>query len=120
MLTAIGTDARASALALQPDGRAILAGGSATDGVLSLALARYLPSAPQVGSFTAAPNPVAAGSLVTLTAGDITGANPGATVTGVAFYYVDGSGIEQFLGYAADTDVSSGESPFAPVKIARH
>jgi hypothetical protein len=54
----------------------------------------------QVGSFAAAPSPVAAGNPVTLTADRVTTATSGATVTKVAFYYVDSTtGFQQFLGY---------------------
>jgi hypothetical protein len=68
-----------------------------------------LPAEPQIGSFTASPNPVTAGSSVTLTAGHILDANPGATITQVAFY-VDSNGdgklepaTDALLGYATQT-----------------
>src|SRR5262249_53419976 len=41
---------------------------------------------PQLGSFTASPNKVPAGSSVTLTAANVVALNPGSTVTQVAFY----------------------------------
>jgi uncharacterized delta-60 repeat protein len=103
--TAIGYNARVAAMALLPDGRAVVAGAMNTaQNVESFALTRFLGSAPspspvQVGSFAATPNPVAAGSPVTLTAGGVTTANAGATVTRVAFYAVDASGAVLFLGY---------------------
>jgi hypothetical protein len=53
----------------------------------------------QVGSLTATPNPVAAGSPITLTAGGVTTTNAGATVTEVAFYVVNDAGVELLLGY---------------------
>jgi uncharacterized delta-60 repeat protein len=90
----------ANAMALQSDGKIVLAG---------TVLARYLPSSPQVGSMTASSNPVAAGNPVTLTAGNITDANPGAAITQVAFY-VDSNGdgkldstTDTLLGYATQT-----------------
>src|SRR5262249_10592698 len=101
-----------SAVAIQADGRAVVV-GSVIDPNLqkaSFALTRFTgssasPSPVQVGSLAAAPNPVTAGSSLTLTAGAITTANAGATITKVAFYALDGNGIEQFLGYAtANTD----------------
>jgi uncharacterized delta-60 repeat protein len=107
VMTLIGTDARASALVLQADGKAILAGISGANGVASLALARYLPSAPQVGSFTA--DPVTAGASVTLTASGTTDGNSGAAVTQVTFYAdSNGDGILQpgtdiLLGYGTQT-----------------
>jgi hypothetical protein len=45
-----------------------------------------LEARPQISSFSASPNPVTAGSNLTLTAGNITDANSGATVIQVAFY----------------------------------
>jgi uncharacterized delta-60 repeat protein len=106
--TAIPPDlnARATAMALQPDGRVILAGFQEGSGVDDVVLARYLPASTspspvQVGSLAAAPNPVAAGSSVTLTAGSVTTTSPGATIAMVAFYVVDAVGSEQFLGYGA-------------------
>jgi uncharacterized delta-60 repeat protein len=100
-----GTDLHG--MALEPDGRVVLAGigrPSGTTYPTDVALARFLPSAPQVGSFTASPNPVSAGSSVTLTAGGITDGNPGATVTQVAFYAdSNGDGVldagDAVLGY---------------------
>jgi uncharacterized delta-60 repeat protein len=71
----------------------------------NFAVARYLPSAPQIGSFTASPNPVTAGGSVTLTAANLTDGNPGSTVTQVAFYLdSNGDGIlepgtDTLLGY---------------------
>jgi hypothetical protein len=56
----------------------------------------------QIGSFTASPDPVTAGSLVTLTAANITDANPGATITHVAFY-VQINGNNTLLGYGTQT-----------------
>lgn len=73
-------------LALQDDGKVVTVGASTTDYHWDVALARYLPSSPTIGSFTASPNPVTAGSPVTLTAAKVTALNPNSTVTQVAFY----------------------------------
>src|SRR5262249_28319198 len=67
-------------------------------------LARYLPSAPQIGLFTASPNPVTAGSSVTLTAGNITDGNPGGTITQGAFSYFDSSGDNAALRTVSPTN----------------
>jgi uncharacterized delta-60 repeat protein len=69
---------------------------------------RLLPSAPQVGSFTANPNPAPAGSTVTLSAEGLTDGNAGATVTQVAFYAdTNGDGVldsgDTLLGYGTNT-----------------
>jgi uncharacterized delta-60 repeat protein len=88
----------------------ILAGGSINiGGGNDFAVARYLPSEPEIASFTASPNPVPSGSGVTLTASNITDANPNATITQVAFYRdSNGDGIlepgtDALLGYATQT-----------------
>jgi hypothetical protein len=65
-------------------------------------LACYLSSRAQIGSFTASPDPVTAGSNVTLTASNITLADPGSTITQVAFY-VQINGTNTLLGYGAQT-----------------
>jgi hypothetical protein len=54
---------------------------------------------PQIGSVTASPNPLATGSSLTLTASNISDEIPSATITQVTFYYFDGSGTKQVLGY---------------------
>jgi hypothetical protein len=91
-------------MALEPDGRVLLAGRDEPNypnGPTDVVLVRFLGSAPQIGSFTASPNPVTAGSLATLTASGITDGNPNSTITQVAFYYIDGAGAKQVLGYGA-------------------
>jgi uncharacterized delta-60 repeat protein len=89
--------AAVNAFALQPDGRVLLAGNARPTSntyPVDVALVRFLTSAPQIGSFNANPNPVPSGSTATLTAANITDANPGATVAQVAFYImIDGSGV---------------------------
>ena len=62
-----------------------------------MALVRFLGSAPQVGSFAASPDPVPSGGSTTLTASNLSDGNPGATITQVAFYYLDGTGTKQVL-----------------------
>jgi uncharacterized delta-60 repeat protein len=113
VVTKLGYGAFTSAMELQADGRVVLVGNINTAGpsaqdpspyVETFALTRFTgtstsSSAVQIGSFTASPATVQAGSPVTLTAGGITTANAGATIQKVAFYYVDSSGTEQFLGY---------------------
>jgi hypothetical protein len=66
-------------------------------------LSRYLPSESEIGSFTANPNPVTAGSVTTLTASNITDGNANSTITQVAFYYYDSTGTKQILGYGTQT-----------------
>jgi uncharacterized delta-60 repeat protein len=87
-----------TAVALQSDGKIVTtAVNSGTFGV-----ARYLPWEPQIGSFTASPNPVSAGSSLTLIASNISDANPGATITQVAFY-VSINGTNTLLGYGTQS-----------------
>src|SRR5262249_3869917 len=95
-----------TAMDMQSDGRVVVVGVMNTDTptVEYFALTRFFgpsssPSPVQIGSLTASTATVAAGSPVTLTAGGITTTNAGATITKVAFYAVDSSGAEQFLGY---------------------
>ena len=82
-------------VAIQPDGKIVLAGTEQTivNTKYAFALARFLPSEPQIGSCTANSSTVTDNTNVTLTAADITDANPGATITQVAFY-VDVNGTE--------------------------
>jgi uncharacterized delta-60 repeat protein len=94
----------ARALALEPDGRLVLAGSAYTANTVNnhptdVVLVRFLASAPQIGAFTANPNPVASGSSTTLTASNITDGNPNSTITQVTFYYFDANGNEVILGY---------------------
>jgi len=69
-----------------------------------LATPYALLGGPQIGSFTANPNPVTAGSSVTLTASNIRDANPDTTSTQVVFYSFDSSGTKQILGYGTQTN----------------
>jgi probable HAF family extracellular repeat protein len=61
-----------------------------------------VPTAVQIGSFTATPNSTTTGSLVTLTAANVTTRNVGKTITQVAFY-VRMNGVDTLLGYGTQT-----------------
>jgi uncharacterized delta-60 repeat protein len=103
-------------VALEPDGRIVVAGptvNATNTGVF--AVARFLAAGPQVGLFTASPNPVTSGGSVTLTAANVVPLNPGSTVTQVAFYRdSNGDGIldagDALLGYG--TQASTGTWTF--------
>jgi len=71
---------------IQTNGKIVVAGATVINGKFDFMLARYLPSEPEIGSFTANPNPVTVGSSVTLSASSITDGNPNSTITQVAFY----------------------------------
>jgi uncharacterized delta-60 repeat protein len=96
----------ASALAICPitgsanDGKIVIAGGGRSVGS---AVVRYLPSEPEIASFTAGTNPVTAGSSETLTASGITDGNTGSTITQVTSYYIDSNNTQQLLGYGSQT-----------------
>jgi len=90
----------AVSLALEPDGRIVVAGTPLNSG--GFALARFVAYGPEVGSFTASPNSVAAGSDLTLTAGNISDEIPSATITQVAFY-VQINGSNTHLGYGTQS-----------------
>jgi uncharacterized delta-60 repeat protein len=102
-----------NAVALQADGSIVAVGRafvtrSSRVRDSDFLVARYL-SDPIIGSFTANPNPVAAGSTVTLTAGNITTGNPASSIAQVAFYLDSNNdgrlepGSDQLLGYASQT-----------------
>jgi uncharacterized delta-60 repeat protein len=97
-------DDHGGGVVIQTDGKIVVAGSAWFGNVQKhdFMLARYLPSAPQIGSFTASPNPVTAGSSVTLTASNITLADPNSTITQVAFY-VPSNGTNTLLGYGTQT-----------------
>jgi uncharacterized delta-60 repeat protein len=86
---------RAGAIAVQGDGKIITMGLATIGGALVLSLARYLPSNSQIGWPAASPNPVAAGTNVTLTVSNISdNAYPATTVTQVTFYQdTNGNGV---------------------------
>jgi hypothetical protein len=77
-----------------------------------VALVRLLPSEPEIGSFTANPNPVASGSNVTLTASNISDGNPNSTVTQVTFYYYDLNGNKIVLGNGTSDGLGDGSLTF--------
>jgi len=110
-MSTIGSAAN-SVLVQQPsDGQIVVTGAvpdSSKGGASDFAVARYIgtTTGPQIGSFTSSGSTVTAGSIVTPTASNITDADPGATITKVTFYYIDGSGTQQVLG--TDTQVSGG------------
>ena len=83
---------------IQPDGKIVIAANDFGN----FRLARYGPSAAQIGSFTASPNPVTAGNTVTLTASNITLADPNSTIIQTAFY-VRFNGTNTLLGYGTQT-----------------
>jgi uncharacterized delta-60 repeat protein len=105
--TLIGTRSFGGWVTLQSNGDIVQAGSAYnSSGNQVFAVARYLPSEPQIGSFTANPNPVTSGSSLTLTASNITDGNPNSTITQVTFYYFDSNGNKVVLGYG--TEDSSG------------
>jgi uncharacterized delta-60 repeat protein len=83
---------------LQTNGDIVSTGSAST-----FLVARFLPSEPEIGSFTASASTVTAGSSLTLTASNISDGNPNSTITQVTFYYIDSSGIKQVLGYGTQT-----------------
>jgi uncharacterized delta-60 repeat protein len=85
------------AVAIQPNGEIVMVGRDNLN-IQDFAVARFLAAGPQIGSFTASPNPVTAGSSLTLTASNITDEIPSATITQVALYYYDGTGTKVTLG----------------------
>jgi uncharacterized delta-60 repeat protein len=89
----VAPTAGGNALAIQSDGKIVTVGVS---GGGDFIVGRYLAS--DIGSFTAAPNPVTAGSAVTLTAGGVTDGNPGATISSIAFFLVNPDGTNTLLG----------------------
>jgi len=124
-----GYAAKAQGLALEPDGRIIVAGASyavtsPSTGNNSFSLARFLAAGPQIGSFTASPNPVTAGSNLTLTAANVVDLNMTGTVTQVAFYVDtngDGKlepGIDTLLGYGTQTNTGTWTFTFDTTGLA--
>jgi uncharacterized delta-60 repeat protein len=86
-------DRWAKGVAIQADGRIVAAGTTNSQ----FMVARYL-AGPEIGTFTASASTVTAGSGLTLTASNITDGDPGATITQVAFYAIDGNGHQYLLG----------------------
>jgi uncharacterized delta-60 repeat protein len=109
--TNFGFSGGTNPLAIQADGAIVVAGGGN-----GFDVARLLPSlaAPQIGAFTASPNPVTNGSSVTLTAATITDSNAAATITQVAFYTVDGLGHPELLGNGTQNSDGSWSFTWTP------
>ena len=116
-MTASGTG-RGQAVAFEPDGRIVVVG------LFDFVVARFLATGPQIGSFTASPNPVTAGSDLTLTTSNITDANPGARITQVAFYQdSNGDGVlepgtDTLLGYGTQTSPGTWIFTFSTTGLA--
>jgi uncharacterized delta-60 repeat protein len=93
------TDEPFGGIAVGPDGKVVAAGSAVraypSSTPTDIAMVRFLASAPQVGSFTAAQN---TDGTTTLTASNITDGNPNATLTAVEFYYFDDAGNKVSLG----------------------
>ena len=101
--TLFGFASYSNAMAVQPDGRVLLAGSARPTPntvPMDVALVRFLGSAPQVGSFAVTQNP---DGTKTLTASGITDGNSNATVTQVEFFYFDPTGAKQRLGFGAQS-----------------
>jgi hypothetical protein len=96
----------AQAVLFQSNGDIVTIGHATISNKVVFSVARYLPSEPKIGSFTANPNPVTAGSSVTLTASNITDGNPNSTITQVTFYYYDALGNQVVLGTVTAPDGS--------------
>jgi uncharacterized delta-60 repeat protein len=107
VLTQLNGRGDSYALALEANGDIIAAGQApplSKNGQTEVAVASYSGDpVPVIGSFTASSYTVTAGTSVTLTASNITDANPGATITQVTFYYYDSTGTLQILGYGTQT-----------------
>jgi uncharacterized delta-60 repeat protein len=115
---AAGSGGQGRGVVVQSDGKIVVAGTATVGGKNDFLLVRFGPSAAQVGSFTASPNPVAAGSSLTLTAANVTPADPSSTITQVAFYADsngDGKlepGADALLGYAVQSSPGVWTLPF--------
>ena len=97
-----------SAVALQSDGEIVAAGGAFftaynayyPKGVASsnFAVARYLPSEPDIGALSPTSN--SDGSTL-LTASNLTDGNPNSIIAKIEFFYLDDNGNKISLGYGA-------------------
>jgi uncharacterized delta-60 repeat protein len=83
---------------------AIAPNGDIVTGAGGGSVARFLPSAPQIGSLMAGQS--GAGAPVMLTASNITDANPNSTIKQVTFYYYDALGNQVVLGTVTSPDGS--------------
>jgi uncharacterized delta-60 repeat protein len=96
-------DGAGHGLAIDAAGRIVVSGsGENVVGQEMAFFARLTAPEAMIGSFTASVNPVTTGSRETLTASNIT-ANGGATITQVAFSYLDSSGNQVILGYGTQS-----------------
>jgi uncharacterized delta-60 repeat protein len=93
------------AVALEPDSRIVVA-GTIPPYPSGFTLARFLSTVPQITSLSANPNPVTAGSSVTLTASNIIDPSPNSTITQVAFT-VQSNGTNTLLGYGTQTSTGT-------------
>jgi uncharacterized delta-60 repeat protein len=97
----LGFSGSVTSLAIERDGKVLVAGSE---------LARLQAPDSKITSFTAAPNPVAANTSVTLSASGILNSNPTTTITQVAFYLDangDGTlepGTDTLLGYGTNNN----------------
>jgi uncharacterized delta-60 repeat protein len=99
----IGINPMEVGMALDPDGRIVVAGSTLPSA--NFAVARFLAYGPEIGSFSASPNPVTAGSSLTLTASNISDEIPSAAITQVACY-VQINGTNTLLGYGTQSNTS--------------
>jgi uncharacterized delta-60 repeat protein len=96
------------AVALQSNGDIVAVGSTpGANDSYPMIVARFLPSEPEIGSFTSSAPTVTSGSSLTLTAANLSDGNPSgsgyATITQVAFYAVDQSGNRHLLGYGTNS-----------------
>jgi uncharacterized delta-60 repeat protein len=90
-------------VAVEPDGKVVLAGKTGPVGGSAAypCLARFLPPNTKIGSFTA--TQASAGSPVAFTAWTIMDSNPTATITQVAFYYLDSNNNPVLVNYGTQS-----------------
>jgi uncharacterized delta-60 repeat protein len=110
-------------VALEPDGRIVLAGTTLVVGHSAgiFALARFLATGPVIGSFTDSPNTGA--GTVTLIAANVTPLNRGSTVTQVAFYLdSNGDGVldagDALLGDGSPSGANTWTLPLSTASLA--
>jgi uncharacterized delta-60 repeat protein len=99
---------------LQSDGKIVVGGFSynPTTSTYSVALARFLPPASKISSFSANPNPVAVNTSVTLSVSGILNSNPTTAITQVAFYV--NSTDTMPIGYGTQTSPGVWTFSFTP------
>ena len=106
----IGSSSSVSSMVIEPaTGQVIVVGGVTVNGVTGIGITALAASNPQIGSFTANPNPVTSGNSTTLTVSNIIDTNPSSAITQVALYLdsnADGkleTGTDMLIGYATQT-----------------